>query len=119
VLPPISYRLAVDLLAPHGALFARMRDEGVILPMAIGIREAVLARTHPDQHPLIRRAMRALVNSKTYQHALKNGVYKRHDLDGNPGAAVADDARLIARARLKQMDKKLKTTGNTHDTQPA
>ena len=81
-------------------LFQRMEREGVVLPMAYGIREAVLARLDLPLRSKARVALACLARSGAYRRAVIAVGAHRYDLDGVDVGPVSEADRLHAqRAR--------------------
>jgi ProP effector len=75
------------------------------LPLAIGIDKQILARMPALDRKTMRAALGIHTGSLRYLRAMEKATV-RHDLDGTPGAEVADTHRLHAKETLQQRFKK-------------
>jgi sRNA-binding protein len=79
-------------------LFIRMRDEGVAIPMAIGIHAVLETETTDlETAKAIREAIVALARSKRYRRAMMLHGAMRHDADGNPVEPVSKAHQAYAK----------------------
>jgi ProP effector len=75
------------------------------LPLAIGIDKQILARMPGLDRKTMRAALGIHTGSLRYLRAMEKATV-RYDLDGTPGAEVADTHRLHAKETLQQRFKK-------------
>ncbi len=75
-----------------------------VVPLAIGIFEALRTRLNPDL-PIIqlRRAVSAYARSKNYLLASAQPDAMRHDIDGKPVGPVSPEDRLAAQLRVTEI----------------
>jgi len=94
-------RSAVTFLAGLGLpLFQHMARTGVVVPMALRIRDAAWAHTDRALHSKVRRALGAIANSLAYQHALLSEGARRRTVDNEDAGSVIFEHRLFARSLL-------------------
>ena len=91
-LKAVSFLASLDL-----PLFMQMDKLGEFLPMAVGIRETMLARVAPPLHQRVRKALPHITQSMGYRNAVCAEGARRHNLDGSDAGAVSDEHRAHAR----------------------
>ena len=74
-------------------LFEHMQKTGVLVPMAVGIREEILARDDPALHDKIGEALTAIALSPGYSDALHAEGARRRSLDNFDAGPVSDEDR--------------------------
>ena len=95
---------AVHLLAEFDLpLFKMMVEKSALLPMAIGIREALFAGIDAKRRREVSRALVTITRSSPYAQALLTDDAKRFDINGAIVEPVSQEHRASARARLAAM----------------
>ena len=85
VLSREAVRFLAELELP---LFQRMQKLNVLLPMAIGIRDDIIARADPALHDEVKKALADIAYSPGYRYALHVDGARRHNLDGSDAGPV-------------------------------
>jgi sRNA-binding protein len=100
-----NWERAIPVLAEMTGLevFRRMRDEGVVLPVSVGLHRHALAQVPPgvSKRPL-RTAFQKMARSKRYLEACASEGAMRHGADGMPLAPVSESQRAWARMVLEK-----------------
>jgi sRNA-binding protein len=94
---------AIPVLAEMTGLpvFVRMRDEGVVLPVSVGLHRHALAQVAPGTSKrAVRTAFQKMARSRRYLAACVADGAMRHGADGMPLAPVSEGQRSWARMIL-------------------
>jgi sRNA-binding protein len=81
-------------------LFQRMQKLSVLLPMAVGIRDDIIARVDPALHHKVKMALADIAYSPGYRYAVQADGARRHNLDGSDAGPVSFEHRADARRFL-------------------
>lgn len=100
-----NWERAIPVLAEMTGLpvFIRMRDEGVVLPVSVGLHRHALAQVPQgvSKKPL-RTAFQKMARSKRYLEKCLEPGAMRHGADGLPLAPVSEAQRAWARMVLEK-----------------
>jgi hypothetical protein len=84
-------REAVSFLAGlRLPLFEHMQETAVLVPMAVGIREEILARVDPALRSKVVAALKGIAHAPGYGDALHAEGARRRRLDGSDAGPVSD-----------------------------
>jgi sRNA-binding protein len=85
-----AVRFLAELELP---LFQRMQKLSVLLPMAVGIRDDIIARVDPALHDEVKKALADIAYSPGYRSAVHVDGARRHNLDGSDAGPVSFEHR--------------------------
>jgi sRNA-binding protein len=84
-------------------LFKMMVENSALLPMAVGIRDSLLAGIDSKRRRKVSRALVTITRSVPYAQALLTDDAKRFDINGAIAEPVSQEHRAGARTRLAGM----------------
>ena len=98
-----NWERAIPVLASMTGLpvFIRMRDEGLVLPVSVGLHRHALAQVpQGTSKRAVRTAFQKMARSRRYLEMCASEGAMRHGADGLPLAPVSEGQRAWARLVL-------------------